>query len=171
LDGEPVARLELAVHHQPRTRRVLLGQPGLIEEGRLHRAGVIGDGRLDEWAHATAPHRTRGDGAHLHDDGGGLARDQLRHRAGLAPVARQVLEQVPNRAQSECGGGLLGLGAVELQPPRQLRRARVVHGRRDELGFLELTGAGKRGRGHGSREMMTAPAVSAPDYSAASSHQ
>ena len=94
LHAEAVPRLVLAVEHQARARPVLALEPRLVEERRLHRTARVGDDRLDERPHPAPAHGPGGDRAHLDDDRGRLARDELRHRARLRAVARQVLEQV-----------------------------------------------------------------------------
>jgi len=88
LDAEPTSPLELAVQGEPRARRIALFEPWLIEEGRLHHAGFVGHGGLDQRSHAAPPDRARGDAPHLHDDGGAVAGNELGHRSGLPLVPR-----------------------------------------------------------------------------------
>ena len=51
--------------------------------------------------------------------------DELRHRARLPSIARQMLEQVADRVQPEDIGRVLGLRAVEAQRRAEAGRARV----------------------------------------------
>ena len=115
LHPEAVPRLVLTVQDEPRPRRVALHEPRLIEERRLHRPGVVGDGRLDERPHAPPADRARGDAADLDDDGRRLPSDELGDGTGLSAVARQVLEQVADALQPERLGRVLGLRPVQRQ--------------------------------------------------------
>jgi hypothetical protein len=103
------------VQRETRADRIALLEPGLVEERRLHRARVVGHRRLDQRSHSTPAHGSRRDAADLHDHGGAVAGHQLRDRARLTAVARQVQQQVLDRPQPECVGGLLSLGSLELE--------------------------------------------------------
>ena len=69
----------------------------------------------------------------LDDDRGGLTGLELGHRAGLAPVAREVLEQVADGDEPQPRRSLLGLGMVKAQARAQSRGARVADGRIGQL--------------------------------------
>ncbi len=160
LHAEPVAGLVLAVQHQPGARGVLVRQPRLVEERRLHRSGAVGDGCLHQRPHPPASHRPRSDASHLDDDRGGLPGNQLGDRAGFPPVPRQVLEQVADGLDAQRTAGLLRLGVVEAQPARELRGARIADRSLGQLGWIQRPGGGERRRGHD--QMMTSAAVGQP---------
>jgi hypothetical protein len=173
LDAEGVARLELAVEDEPGAGGVLGLQPRLIEEHDLHHARAVGDGRLDERLHPPPPHGPRGDRAHLGHDGGDLARHERRDRAGLAAVAREVVEQVADRPEAERLGPLGRLRGRHLERRAEHGvRPRGVHrrvARRQRLGG----GEGERdGARHRARRSWQGARVSGrAAHSAASSHQ
>ena len=151
-DAEAAPRVCLAVQQQARPGRVALDQPRLVEEGRPHRTGRVEDLGLDQRAHAAPPHRARGDRANLDRDGRLLATAQRRHRAGLAAVAGQVLEQVTDRAQAERAhrgrhalGGNVELGFEPRGPGPAQRRT-------DQLGARDAAA-----RREGARERARAP--------------
>ncbi len=150
LDPEPGPRLELAMQHQPRSGRVLLHQPRLVEERRLHRAGVVGDGRLDQRPHAPPADRARGDAPDLDDHRRLLAGDQLRHRARLATVAGQMLEQIADGLQPERLRRLLGLVAVELERQLAVATAAGSGPAGPELVGVKRARGGEGGRSHRS---------------------
>jgi hypothetical protein len=137
LHAESVAALELAVQRQPRARRVLVDQPRLLKERRLHHPGGIGHGRLHQRAHAPPAHGPGRDAAHLHDDGGRLAGHQLADRPRLAVVARQMLEQVADREQPKRLGRGLSLCALDLQRAGENRRPRVADRSLRQLGIIQ----------------------------------
>ena len=129
LDAEPVASLVLAVQEQPRAGRVALGEPGLVEERGLHDAAVVGHRGLDQRTHSAPAYGARGDAPDLDDHGRRLPRDERCHRARLATVARQVLEQVADREQAEGESRLLGSWRPRASAPR--RGARGAGRRRE----------------------------------------
>src|ERR1700722_5713934 len=91
------ATIGLTVQHQARARRIATGKPGLVEEGRSHRAALVEHTGLDEPAHAALAHRSTRDRAYLDRYGCLLTLAQRTHHARLAVVARQVLKQIANR--------------------------------------------------------------------------
>jgi hypothetical protein len=147
LDAEPVARLELALQQQAGTGAVLAFQPRLVEEGRVHRAGLVADHRLDDRPHPALAHRATRDRPHLDDDRGRLARDQGHDRAPLLAVARQVLEQVPHRVEPQPLGRGGRLGRGDGQRGGQARRPRVAR----RAGGAQLVLAERAGAAEGGR--------------------
>ena len=133
LDREAAATVSLAVQHQPRAGRITPDQPGLVEEGDAQRAARVGDGRLDQRPHAATAHGARGDLLDLDHHRGGLSDHQIGDRAGLAAVARKVLQQIPNRRQTERFRALYGLRAIELQRPPQTLGKRPADRRGKQL--------------------------------------
>ena len=103
---------------------------------------------LHQRPHPAPAHRARADAADLDDHGRALARDELRHGARLAPVAREVREQVADCAQAEHRGRALGLGPVKPQGTREPRGSRVADQGRLELLGLQRASSGEGGRGH-----------------------
>ncbi len=122
LDGEAPPAIGLSVQDQPRPGHVAIGQPRLVEEGHPQRASGIGHRGLDQRPHAAPAHGSRRDPLDLDHDRGRLALDQIGKRACLAPVARQVLEQLTDRVQPERGGSLGRLCAADPQGSLQLTR-------------------------------------------------
>jgi len=112
-DAKAVAALVLAVEDQARARLVALHEPRLVEEGRLHRAGGIGDRRLDQRAHPPPAHRARRDRANLDQHRRRLPRRERADRPRLPPRPRHMLEQVGDRPQPK-----------RLRPLRRLPRQR-----------------------------------------------
>ena len=154
-DAKGVARGVLAVQDQARARRVLARQPRLVEERRLHDAGLVGDGRLDERLHPAPAHRAARDRAHLDDDRRDVAGLQRPDRARRAAVARQVLEQVADRQQAELLGGVGGLLRRDLQRRGERRGARPAQRRGEQRRVVELL---RIGEGGGHPPMMIAAA-------------
>ncbi len=175
-EGAPLPRL--AMQHQTRAGGVFLHEPGLIEEHRAHSPSGVGDPRLHERAHTPTTHRPRGDRAHLDGHGGLLADAQLSHRARLAILAREVLQQVAHGVQAQRVESPRRLGCGRLQRLAEARGARPAHARGEHLCARKRFYARKRGEvgiddrdcnSAGHPHMMIARAVD--PYSAASSHQ
>ncbi len=126
LDLKAAARAQLAVEDQPRPRLVTALEPGLIEEGRLHPAGAVGDGGLNQRTHAPAAHGAGGDPLDLDENRRALPHLERAQGARFAPITRQVIEQVSDGPQPERLGSSSRLGAVQRQRRRETRGARVV---------------------------------------------
>ena len=90
-NAKAITRLIGSVQDEPSSGRVLLHQPGLIEECDLERACLVEDERFDERPHSTPANRPRADRANLDYNGCLLAGDQGRDRARFTAIARKVL--------------------------------------------------------------------------------
>jgi hypothetical protein len=152
-DREPPAGARFAVQQQARARAVAVDQPRLIEERSAHRPGVVEHRRLHQRAHAPAAHGARRDRLDLDRHRGLLARAQLRDRARLAAVARQVFEQLPHLLDAQRPqpvGELAGGNGKLLSQPRGPRPA---NGGVQQLCARGRAGAGECAKGGGALEL------------------
>jgi hypothetical protein len=106
LHGKPVTTRVLAMKQEPGPGPIAVHEPRLVEEGRLHHAGVVSDGRFNKRSHATASDRSRGDASHLGDHRRTLSWPQLGDRPRLAAIPRKMVEQVTDRLKAQGRGGV-----------------------------------------------------------------
>ena len=156
-DAEAAPAIGLAVQQQGGSGLVALHQPGLVEEGRAHAAAGVGHGGLHERAHPSPPHGPAGDRPHPHRDRRLLAGAERDHRARLAAVTGQMLEQLADRVHAERAQRPRHPRGRKLERPLQARRTRPAQARAEQLL------AGGRARG-GKRAQL---AAAAPGASAA----
>jgi hypothetical protein len=146
-DAKRVAGGVGPVQDQARAGDILALQPGLVEERRLHDAGLVGDRGRDERFHAAPAHGPARDRAHLDDDGRALARRQRRDGARLAAITREVLEQVADGVQPETLRRVGGRRRRDLQRLGERGRPRPAQRRGEQLVVGELA-SGREGSRH-----------------------
>ena len=105
LDPEAAAALERAAEQDPGPGTQPLGEPGLVEPGRLQRAAGVGGGRLDD-PQVAPPGRPHAGAAHLDQHRRALADPKLAHlahRRAVAIGARDPEQQVADGLDPELG--------------------------------------------------------------------